>query len=212
MSEKIPKSNARHRFYNKEWEKMYPITEVPSDRHAFHCVPCARTISCADKGLRNVRRHCETSMHRKTITDQMFGTNIPRLSVINSPGLALNKSTPAASSRILNTTPLSTINNTTGSPAAESTPKVCVSENLPKLAKTPIPQNKEKKFNINNLEDNLNGMELLEKYKFAYGLARKVEVDFTLANGPGNDRVRHRIKDELNFLHIALKHLQNAIE
>ncbi|KAF0992180.1 hypothetical protein HZS_3726 [Henneguya salminicola] len=67
-----PKDTVRHKCsYNKEWEKYYPVSDVPLDKHSFFCVPCQRTISCSDKGLRNVRRHCETSLHRKTITSRM---------------------------------------------------------------------------------------------------------------------------------------------
>ncbi|KII61189.1 hypothetical protein RF11_11274 [Thelohanellus kitauei] len=196
MSNNNTREPTRRRYtYNKEWEKMYPITEVKSDKHAFHCVTCSRTISCADKGLRNVRRHCDTAMHRKTITDQMLGNKIPKLSLIDSPRLAFIKSTPTTGLRILNTTPSPTRNNASGSPVAQSSPKTCVSKNLPKLAPTPILPNIEKKSNINNLEDSLNGMGLLEKYKFAHGLARKMEVDFKLLNGPRKNRVGHRVED-----------------
>ncbi|KII61242.1 hypothetical protein RF11_15499 [Thelohanellus kitauei] len=61
--------------YNKEWEKMFPITNVESNSGAFYCTACARTYSCSNSGISRVRRHCQSSKHLRMVSEQSCRAN-----------------------------------------------------------------------------------------------------------------------------------------
>ncbi|KII69827.1 hypothetical protein RF11_13053 [Thelohanellus kitauei] len=74
-----------------------------------------------------------------------------------------------------------------------------VPEYLQKPFGTPHLENHAIKFDINTLNHTLNGMRLLEKYQFAYGLARNVEMDFNLSMGPNMRHIPIRIMERTFF-------------
>ena len=41
-----------------------PIKEVYNDKYKFHCLPCAKNLSCYHQGLGDVRVHCSGSAHK----------------------------------------------------------------------------------------------------------------------------------------------------
>ncbi|KII61269.1 hypothetical protein RF11_03065 [Thelohanellus kitauei] len=206
------KNHTRNRTnYNKEWEKLFPITENKSDKHSFICVPCERKFSCA-KGLQSVRRHCDTSTHRQNTPGSTVGNNIPIKTVLNLPEFLFNQSLPTMAPLNINSNSSKTTQNPPQPSTNQNTVDIKNLKNLKKPIGTTNPQIKELKFNINTLDKCLNGMNLLDKYKFAYSLASKMDVDLKLAMGPNIHQSPKHIMDELHFLHITLQNLKKDIK
>ena len=53
--------------FNPSWSQNYPVKAVSNDRFSFHCIPCARAISCGHQGLKDVKVHCERVTHKKRV-------------------------------------------------------------------------------------------------------------------------------------------------
>ena len=53
--------------FNPFWSQNYPVKAVSNDRFSFHCIPCARAISCGHQGLKDVKVHCERVTHKKRV-------------------------------------------------------------------------------------------------------------------------------------------------
>ncbi|KAF1742257.1 hypothetical protein MXB_258 [Myxobolus squamalis] len=190
MATEKPKDTPRYKcLYNREWEKYYPITEVVSDKNAFYCVPCKRSISCSDKGLRNVRRHCETSLHRKTITSHMIDFGVPSLSIINST---------LVNPQIKTIIKGKTSNQPSVEDSSKSLPKLGKPSFKPTNEENPKDKNNLSVAELSNLEFHLNNMPFTEKYNFLVSLSRKLQFDFRFSMGPNNDNVQKRLNDGTN--------------
>ncbi|KII69840.1 hypothetical protein RF11_13066 [Thelohanellus kitauei] len=68
MSDNTMKISTPSKFtYDKKWEKRFGITEVQSDKSAYYCISCDLKLSCANRGIYCVRRHCKSSSHRRNV-------------------------------------------------------------------------------------------------------------------------------------------------
>lgn len=45
--------------YAEEWEEIFPVGEVNDNLHAFYCIPCKKSVSCAHQGIIDLKDHCE---------------------------------------------------------------------------------------------------------------------------------------------------------
>lgn len=45
--------------YVEEWEEIFPVGEVNDNLHAFYCIPCKKSVSCAHQGIIDLKDHCE---------------------------------------------------------------------------------------------------------------------------------------------------------
>ncbi|KII71556.1 hypothetical protein RF11_00797 [Thelohanellus kitauei] len=185
----------KKRVFKKEWEKLYPIKEVKSDIYAFYCLICKKTLSCADYGQKSVKGHCKSVVHREIVRSHTLVPNIPSLSAIHPPELSMNVPPMTFNPRMVNLNSSNKILDKKIPSSTQETPNVSIPHIQPKIVKTSNPQTKEKKFDIYTLDENLKQMALIEKYKFAYGLVRKMESDFKLAMGPTSFRMPQRIMD-----------------
>ena len=44
---------------------MYAVKAVENDPYSFHCIPCMKNVKCDHQGIKDVKDHCETKLHKK---------------------------------------------------------------------------------------------------------------------------------------------------
>ena len=47
------------------WTKSFPIGRVNDNPHAFYCIPCKKSVSCAHMGINDVKEHCKGTIHKQ---------------------------------------------------------------------------------------------------------------------------------------------------
>ena len=47
------------------WTKIFPIDRVNANPHAFYCIPCKNSVSCAHMGINDVKEHCKGTVHEQ---------------------------------------------------------------------------------------------------------------------------------------------------
>ena len=47
------------------WTKIFPIDRVNANPHAFYCIPCKNSVSCAHMGINDVKEHCKGTIHEQ---------------------------------------------------------------------------------------------------------------------------------------------------
>ena len=47
------------------WTKIFPIGRVNENPHAFYCIPCKKSVSCAYMGINDVKEHCKGTIHKQ---------------------------------------------------------------------------------------------------------------------------------------------------
>ena len=45
--------------------KSFPIGRVNDNPHAFYCIPCKKSVSCAHMGINDVKEHCKGTIHKQ---------------------------------------------------------------------------------------------------------------------------------------------------
>ena len=57
--------------FNKDWIVKYPfVSSVTSDKSAFHCNVCNRTLSCVHQGEADLKRHMASDGHTALAKEQ----------------------------------------------------------------------------------------------------------------------------------------------
>ncbi|KII69270.1 hypothetical protein RF11_03553 [Thelohanellus kitauei] len=180
--------NGRHPCkYNKEWEKLFPITKVESDSGAFNCTPCARIYSCSNSGITRVRRHCQSSKHLRMVSEQSCGIKYTEPLADVPPKSPGRKAISKSKSRHL-----------------KSNPKYNGSQKLAKRSKNRIWRNKNE---TNTHKDVLKVEKILESYKKAYNFNHNPDIDSDLEEAmlENFDELFDYINEELLFLENVLK-------
>ncbi|KII66938.1 hypothetical protein RF11_09742 [Thelohanellus kitauei] len=157
--------------YKKEWEELYPIKRVESNKYAFFCVPCQTEINCAYNGVRSAKKHCETVKH--SLNSACSGTSESASSLSTAENTRRKDYSNSTDSKNRKTRSLDVKSIPKGS-SIKSQDKLSESSNLQNnMLKTTIPL------------DDLNIMVLLKICKYKYGIDFNVELnkDFDLENG-----------------------------
>ncbi|KII61053.1 hypothetical protein RF11_10986 [Thelohanellus kitauei] len=206
MSESSLKINNRY-FYNKLWEKLYPVKEVLSDPYAFYCIPCSTKYSCAYSGVHSLSRHCDTSKHLNT------GTKYKASTVYISPESSLNTCANGNEVETPNTKLLHSANNQPKPFAVASSPIPNGSEKTYILFETLDVPNTQINLENNTFGADLNGIESLEKSKYANDIDRNDEMgsDSNLSTDLSIFIEIDGIKEELNALKTVVKDIENYL-
>ena len=51
--------------FSDSWTKCFPIGKVNDNPHAFYCIPCEKSVSCAHMGINDVKEHCKGTIHKQ---------------------------------------------------------------------------------------------------------------------------------------------------
>ena len=60
--------------FKKDWTKEWSFITAANDPHSFHCVICARDVSCKHQGRADVERHIKKDIHQNN-TKRLEGQN-----------------------------------------------------------------------------------------------------------------------------------------
>ena len=62
--------------FKKDWTKEWSFIKGANNSHSFHCVICARDVSCKHQGRADVERHIKKDIHQNN-TKRLEGQNKP---------------------------------------------------------------------------------------------------------------------------------------
>ena len=57
--------------FKKDWTKEWSFITAANDPHSFHCVICARDVSCKHQGRADVVRHIKKDSHQRGSKDKI---------------------------------------------------------------------------------------------------------------------------------------------
>ncbi|KII69831.1 hypothetical protein RF11_13057 [Thelohanellus kitauei] len=200
-------------FYDKRWEEMFPITHVKGNRHSYHCIVCKSTFSCAQNGIRNVKRHCESLRHSRKVTEKALGKrnreSICDVSTESPFQLPIYESRK----RMLNSTFSITTVSEPALPDCETIISGIGDENVSQLFETSSQINEETMLENINVNDSLNVMPLREMTTIVNCIVYNNEAvpNQILAMDLNVEQEIKDIKEELKSLQITLKDILNYL-
>ncbi|KII69837.1 hypothetical protein RF11_13063 [Thelohanellus kitauei] len=195
--------NPNRRIFKKEWEEIFPITQVESDPYSFYCVPCAQKYSCRNSGISNVRAHCQSLRHTRNVAARTFSDAFSE----SAEGKLLRKST---SGDIRLKISLPSRNKSEICTLQSRCDGFYIAKELEMLENSYV-NPKEVKFETIVMNDASKVKDFFEKYKRAYRMDTNFEMDPDLHRAMRQyfNQIFKRVNEESEFLGYVLTRLEN---
>ncbi|KII63900.1 hypothetical protein RF11_04569 [Thelohanellus kitauei] len=170
----MKKGSIYKRCYSKQWEKMFPVKSVESNKRAFYCIPCGRKFACGANGIGNVRKHCESVRHCQNVSPHTSETEYRESPLGLPPQSLVVAEVDEDIPRNLNLTVSMTNDNHSGHFSEQIFTNDSDATKLPDVFETRDQQTKE--LENNTVLDDVNVVALVEKSNKVYDCEQNMEI------------------------------------